>query len=95
MHRDSRFYRQPLLFDPMRWVRGDEVDRPRLSYFPFGAGPRSCVGEGFAWMEGILALATLAQRWRLTRADDAPRVPVPKITLRVQGPVMLRPQGIS
>ena len=92
MHRDPRFFRQPLLFDPMRWVRGDQDERPRLAYFPFGAGPRSCVGEGFAWMEGTLVLATLAQRWRLARADDSPRVPVPKITLRVQAPVLLRPE---
>jgi cytochrome P450 len=92
MHRDSRFFREPSRFDPTRWVGSDQADRRKLAYFPFGAGPRSCVGEGFAWMEGTLVLATLAQRWRLTRADDSPRIPVPKITLRVRGPVMLRPE---
>lgn len=93
MHRDSRFFQRPAVFAPDRWSSGD--DRPKLSYFPFGAGPRSCVGEGFAWMEGTLVLATLAQQWRLVRADDAPRVPVPKITLRAQGPILLRPERRS
>ncbi|MBI4263551.1 MAG: cytochrome P450 [Acidobacteria bacterium] len=95
MHRDPRFFRTPASFDPDRWLDGSMpggADRPRLAYFPFGAGPRSCIGEGFAWMEGTLALATFAQRWRLTRMDGEPGVPVPKITLRPKGPVLLRPE---
>lgn len=100
MHRDPRFFPEPSVFDPARWLNteaGDRVatDRPKLSYFPFGAGPRSCVGEGFAWMEGTLVLATIAQAWRLPRADGAKTIPVPKITLRPQGPVLLRPERRS
>ena len=97
MHRDSRFFQAPSMFNPDRWLgRGEgehnDAERPKLSYLPFGAGARSCVGEGFAWMEGTLVVATLAQQWRLVRADGAPRVPVPKITLRPRGPVRLRPE---
>jgi cytochrome P450 len=54
-----------------------------MGYFPFGAGPRSCIGEGFAWMEGVLLLATFAQRWRFRLADRRHSIrPHPKITLR-------------
>ena len=49
-------------FDPERWTPEARASRPRFSYFPFGGGPRQCIGEGFAWMEGILLLATLARR---------------------------------
>jgi cytochrome P450 len=100
-HRDERFFPDPLQFKPERWL-SDETDheairetkqtRPRLAYFPFGAGPRACIGEGFAWMEGTLVLATLAQRWRLTRPADAAFHASPRITLRPQAPVEMTPQ---
>ena len=61
MQRDPRYYPDPELFDPCRWTPEAEAQRPKFSYFPFGGGPRLCVGESFAWMEGILLLATLAQ----------------------------------
>jgi cytochrome P450 len=87
-HRDARFFPDPLTFSPERWMSPDE--RPRLAYFPFGAGPRSCIGEGFAWMEGTLVLATLAERWRL-RAEGHQIEPSPRITLRPSGPVPMVP----
>jgi cytochrome P450 len=58
------------------------VARPKVSYYPFGGGPRVCIGEGFAWMEGILALATIARRWRLRLIANQRVVPAPSITLR-------------
>jgi cytochrome P450 len=83
-HRDPRFFPEPERFDPERWRPEAREARPKFSYFPFGGGPRVCIGEGFAWMEGILALATIARHWRPRLAADADRrvAPVPSITLR-------------
>ena len=83
MHRDRRFYSNPMAFDPDRWLDDRQAGRRKMAYFPFGAGPRSCIGEGFAWMEGVLLLATFAQRWRLKLMDlGEPIRPRPTITLR-------------
>jgi cytochrome P450 len=65
VHRDERFWPDPLRFDPDRFTAEAKAARPRFAYFPFGAGARSCIGEPFAWMEGVLLLATIGQRWRL------------------------------
>lgn len=65
MHRDARYYPQPARFDPERWIPEVKQTRPAYSFFPFGGGSRRCIGEGFAYMEGVLLLATLAARWRL------------------------------
>lgn len=82
VHRDPRWYPDPERFDPERWRPEAVVERPKFSYFPFGGGTRMCIGEQFAWMEGILVLATIAQRWRL-RHDPAHVVAMdPLITLR-------------
>lgn len=62
-----------------------DPSRPKFSYFPFGAGTRICIGEQFAWLEGILALATIARRWRLRLAPGTTVVPQPIVTLRVRG----------
>lgn len=64
-HRDPRFFDQPEVFDPQRWTPEARSLRPKFSYFPFGGGPRLCIGESFAWMEGILVLVTVIQRWKL------------------------------
>ena len=85
VHRDARWWPAPDAFRPERWMPGGgEVDpsRPKFSFFPFGAGTRVCIGEQFAWMEGILALATMARRWRLELTDGQRIVPQPIITLR-------------
>jgi cytochrome P450 len=68
MHRDPRFFPDPLRFDPDRWVPEAKAARPQFSYFPFGGGPRRCLGEGFAMVEGVVLLAALARRWRLRLA---------------------------
>ena len=80
VHRDRRWWPNPDTFEPDRWRVPDET-RPRFAYFPFGAGTRVCIGEQFAWMEGTLALATLARRWRVRVPGPAPE-PEPIITLR-------------
>jgi cytochrome P450 len=64
--------------------------RPRYAYFPFGSGPRQCIGESFAWLEGVLLLATLAQRWRLRLATDRPVRLHATITLRPRDPLPIR-----
>jgi cytochrome P450 len=82
VHRDPRYWPEPERFHPERWTPEAEATRPRFAYFPFGGGPRQCIGEPFAWLEGILILATLAQRWQLRLVPGHPVVPEPLITLR-------------
>ena len=65
MHHDPRYFPDPFSFDPQRWTPEAKAERPQFAYFPFGAGPRGCIGERFAWMEGILLIATLAQQWQM------------------------------
>ncbi len=92
VHRDPRFWEDPLRFDPGRFTKDAKASRPKLAYFPFGAGSRQCIGEGLAWMEGVLALAVMVQRWRLILPAGA-SVEMklkPSVTLRPAGPVMLR-----
>ena len=89
LHRDRRSFDRPEAFAPERWFVEDPV-RSRRPYFPFGAGSRSCIGESFAWMESVLLLATIAQRWRLgTLSSTLPAIDV-RITLRPRGPVLMR-----
>lgn len=81
-HRDVRFFPDPLRFDPERFTPEAKSRRTKLTYFPFGAGVRQCIGESFAWMEGVLLLATLAQRWTLRLVPGHRVEPEPLITLR-------------
>jgi len=87
-HRDARFWPDPERFEPLRFTPEAKAARPKMAYFPFGAGPRICIGEGFAWMEGVLLLATLAQQWRFERGPDVG--PVALITLRPKQKMMMR-----
>lgn len=64
VQRDDRWFDDPLAFRPERWAENRE-SRPKFAFFPFGGGARVCIGERFAWMEGILVLATLARQWRV------------------------------
>jgi cytochrome P450 len=81
-HRDPRFFPDPLRFDPDRFTPEARSRRTKLTYFPFGAGVRQCIGESFAWMEGVLLLATLAQKWKLRLVPGHRVEPEPLITLR-------------
>ena len=80
--RDPRYFPDPERFDPERFRPEAKAARPKFAYFPFGGGPRVCIGEGFAWMEGVLLLGTIAQRWRLRLEPGQDIVPAPSITLR-------------
>lgn len=82
VHRDPRFYEEPLAFRPQRWLDGLERRLPRFAWFPFGGGPRLCIGQGFAMMEARLALADLAQHFRLERTSAGEVELLPSITLR-------------
>jgi cytochrome P450 len=81
-HRDPRFFQDPLRFDPNRFSPEAKARRAKFTYFPFGAGSRQCIGESFAWMEGVLVLATLSQKWKLRLVSGHPVEPQPLITLR-------------
>jgi cytochrome P450 len=82
VHRDPRWYDAPEEFRPERWD-GDFLKRiPRFAYFPFGGGPRQCIGNSFALMEAALTLATIAQQYRFRLVEGHPVVPLASITLR-------------
>jgi len=82
VQRDPRWFPDPEAFRPERFTAAAKAARPRFAYFPFGGGGRQCIGESFAWMEAMLALATIAQRWRLRIAAGQTIELQPKITLR-------------
>jgi cytochrome P450 len=82
MHRDPRYYADADRFLPERWTADFKAALPRFAYFPFGGGSRQCIGEPFAWMELVLLVATIAQRWRLRLVPGHPVAPQPLITLR-------------
>lgn len=82
MQRNSKYFPEPLRFDPERFTPEQESRRPRFAYFPFGGGARQCIGESFAWMESVLVLATIAQEWKLRLVQEHPVEPQPLITLR-------------
>jgi cytochrome P450 len=81
-HRDARYFPDPQRFDPERFSVEGKARRTKFTYFPFGAGVRQCIGESFAWMEGVLVLATLAQKWKLGLVPGHRVEPHPLITLR-------------
>ncbi len=82
VHRDPRWYDAPEEFRPERW-EDDLLKRlPRFAYFPFGGGPRQCIGNAFALMEAALILATIARKFRLLLVANHPVVPLASITLR-------------
>jgi cytochrome P450 len=89
IHRDPRYWETPDEFRPERWLTEDK-SRPRFAYFPFGAGPRQCIGESFAWTEGVLLLATLARRFRLRLRPGYQLRLRPAITLRPKDPVPMQ-----
>ena len=82
MHRDPRFFSDPEKFDPDRWSNENLQKLPKFAYFPFGGGPRQCIGASFAMMEAVLLLATIAGRFELGKVEGKPIVPVPSLTLR-------------
>lgn len=97
MHRDERYFPEPEKFDPERWTVEAKEKRPKHSYFPFGGGVRQCIGESFAWMEGVLILATIAQKWKLALVPNHNVEAQPMITLRAKNdiPMIILPRRKS
>src|ERR1051326_4663902 len=89
-HRDSRYFEAPEKFLPERWESESVKKQPKFIYFPFGAGPRICIGSAFAMLEAVLGLATVAQRFRMTAPSDYVVSPWPAITLQPKGGIHLR-----
>lgn len=89
MQRDARYFDEPEKFVPERWTAEERAKRPAFSYFPFGGGVRRCIGEGFAWTEGVLVIATLAARLRFKLVDAKSVEPKPHITLRPKRAVLM------
>jgi len=87
--RDPRFFADPLTFRPERWQDGLEARLHPYAYFPFGGGPRMCIGKPFAMMEGPLVLATLLSRVRLTPATQDDVQPFASLTLRPRTPIAM------
>ncbi|MCI0337128.1 MAG: cytochrome P450 [Acidobacteria bacterium] len=82
MHHNEKYFSDPLKFDPERWTPEAKESRPKFSYFPFGGGSRICIGEHFAWMEGVLVMATIAQKWKMRLVEGHPVELQPLVTLR-------------
>jgi len=82
MHRDERYFTEPLRFNPERWTEEFSERLPKFAYFPFGGGPRQCLGDRFGFMAAVLILATIAQKWRLRLVPGHAVVPNPLLTLR-------------
>jgi cytochrome P450 len=91
VHHDPRWWPDPLRFDPDRFLDEAKSTRPKFAYFPFSGGARYCIGEGFAWMEGVLMLATVVQNWQLSLPDPTlAELPItPKFTIRPKDKVPL------
>jgi len=90
MHRNPRYFPDPDRFDPLRFTDEATKARPKYAYFPFGGGPHLCIGQGFALMEGVLAIATIASRWSLSLARDQVVEPEPGIILRPKDHIAMR-----
>ena len=84
VHRHPAFWEEPERFDPERFDEEKAANRHRFAYFPFGGGPRQCIGNTFALMEARLILAMIAQRFRLRLAPNTPVIPEPLVTLRMR-----------
>jgi cytochrome P450 len=87
LHRDPRWWPEPEQFRPERWLDGSTKDLPKFAYFPFGGGPRICIGNTFAMMETVVVLTEVVRRFHFERTDQEPLKPVPSITVRPDRPL--------
>ena len=90
VQRLPQYYVCPDQFRPERWLNGETDDLPRHAYFPFGGGPRVCIGQSFAMMESVLLLAAIAQRFKLIPPPGTEFRPWATMTLRPPTAVMVR-----
>jgi cytochrome P450 len=92
IQRSAEYFPDPLRFDPERFLPEQKARRPRFAYFPFGAGSRQCIGEAFAWMEGVLMVATMPNNGGYGPFPGKTVEVQPKITLRPKYPMMFVPE---
>ena len=90
LHRSPEFWDDPAAFRPERHTPEAKASRPRFAYIPFGAGRRQCAGEAFAWLEGVLATATIAQRWQLDFVPGRPVELDARFVLAPKHPMIMR-----
>ncbi len=90
VQRDSRFFAEPERFHPERWTEDFSNSLPKYAYFPFGGGPRACIGNYFAMMEIVLLLATIGQRFRFSLLPDHPVSLLPAMSLRPKDGIRVR-----
>jgi cytochrome P450 len=90
MHRDPKYFHDPEKFEPDRWLPERPQSLPRFAYFPFGGGPRQCIGAAFAMMEATLLLATIAKRFQFRAVPEHPVIPTPSFTLRPKHGILMR-----
>jgi len=88
-HRDARFFEDPAAFKPERWTSEKSEQLPKYAYFPFGGGPRQCIGNYFAMMEIVLLLATIGQRFRFALTDERVEV-LPVLSLRPKSGIKVK-----
>lgn len=93
VHHNPKLFPDPKRFDPERFSEANSAGRHKFAYFPFGGGRRLCIGEGFAWMEGVLVLATIGQRWKFRLPEDFHLVRDPHITLRPLGGLSMKAEA--
>ncbi len=94
-HRREELWPNPEGFDPDRFTPGNGDGRPRFAYFPFGGGPRLCIGQNFALMEATLVVAMVMQRYRLDLVPGRTVDPSPKGTLRPRPGVWMTPRIVE
>jgi cytochrome P450 len=90
LHRDPRFHEEPLCFRPERFIGGGRSQSHRLAYFPFGVGPRVCLGTHFTEVEGTLILASLLRDFDVSAVGTEAVRPKPRMTLQAADPVHVR-----
>lgn len=89
VHRSDRYFSNPTKFDPDRWTPEFQQNLPKYAFFPFGGGPRSCIGERFAWMELGIVLTEILRRWRFELVPGQTVKPKASITLRPEKPIQV------
>ena len=95
VHRDARWFSEPLHFNPDRWTNGSVENLPKYAYFPFGGGPRVCIGNTFAMFEATLVLAIIASRFRLELITPTPIRMQPAVTLRPGQSIEMRIRAVG
>jgi cytochrome P450 len=90
LHRHRLLWERPDQFDPGRFLPGRRESIHRFAYLPFGAGPRICIGMGFAMQEAMVLLAAIVRRYRLELEPEHPVLPLARITLRPKNGLKMR-----